>query len=363
MPESSLRQIFRYRFDNFMARGGSSIFLCLVVVFLGLLGFIAGVRGVLHVAATPLHIERGDGFLHNIYITFLQMTDPGNMAQDIESSPFFKIFAIMAGLSGVIMLSSLIAFITSALDQKLAELKKGHSKVVEDEHTLILGWNERVVEILRELIIANESEDNPSVVILSRLDKEEMDDYLKVHLPNTQNTRVVTRSGAESSLVNLDIVSVDNCKSAIVLGNCNVSATDGDKATSDTIVIKTILAVMASRPEKSEMNIVAEIFNHRNREIVESVAPGEITTVDSNEILAKILVQTSRSVGLSVVYGEILSFDGCEMYFHGADWGGRTFGEIAFRFPDGIPMGIRSEDGNLSVNPAIDVRMKQAMKC
>ena len=359
MAQYSLRQILRYRFDNFMARGGSSIFICLVIVFLGLLSFIAGVRGIVHLAASHLKIERGDGFFHNIYITFLQMTDPGNMAQDISSSPFFKIFAILAGLSGVILLSSLIAFITSALDQKLAELKKGHSKVVEDGHTLILGWNERVVEILRELILANESEDNPSVVILSRLDKEEMDDHLKVHLPNTLNTRIVTRSGAESSLVNLDIVSVDTCKSAIALGNCNVSASEEDKATSDTIVVKTILAVVASRPEGSDINVVAEIFNDRNRAIVEGIAPGEITTVDSNEILAKILVQTSRSVGLSVVYGEILSFDGCEMYFHGADWGGRTFGEIAYHFPDGIPMGIRSEDGSLAINPPIDTRMAE----
>lgn len=56
----------------------------------------------------------------------------------------------MSGMGGVISLSSLIAFITTTVDQKIRELKKGHSKVVEEGHTLILGWNERVIEILRE---------------------------------------------------------------------------------------------------------------------------------------------------------------------------------------------------------------------
>ena len=36
--------------------------------------------------------------------------------------------------------------------------------------------------------------------------------------------------------------------------------------------------------------------------------------VDAEEILAKVMVQTSRTSGLSIVYAELLSFDGCEMY-------------------------------------------------
>ena len=79
---------------------------------------------------------------------------------------------------------------------------------------------------------------------------------------------------------------------------------------------------------------------------------------NANEILAKIIVQTSRSVGLSVVYGEILSFDGCEMYFHEAEWDDISFGEAQYRFPDGVPMGIATAEGELLVNPPIDHRLK-----
>ena len=62
----------------------------------------------------------------------------------------------------------------------MEELRKGRSTVIESEHSLILGWNpQRVIEIIRELVMANESEEKPAVVILADEDKEKMDDFLK----------------------------------------------------------------------------------------------------------------------------------------------------------------------------------------
>jgi len=358
MASATLKQRLRYRFDNFMSRGGSSIFISLLVVFLTLLLFIGTLRGLLLYLFPDAAVACGNGFLNNLYVTFIQMTAPGNMNQDVKSVGWFKIPAIFSGMVGLALLSSLVASITTALDQKISQLKKGHSKVIEKEHTLLLGWNDRVVEILRELVLANESESDPVVVILAGKEKEEMDDYLKLNMPNTLNTRVVTRSGAPSALVNLEIASVTECKSVIVLANCNVTGSSEQKNASDANVIKTVLALVASRPEESQLNIVAEIFSDRNREIVEDISPDEVTTIDTEDILAKIIVQTSRSVGLSVVYNEILSFDGCEMYFHEAEWGEKKFGELAYHFPDGVPMGLRHGDGSLTVNPAPDLEVK-----
>lgn len=359
MADHTFRQLVRYRFDSFMARGGSSIFISLVVVFVGLLLAIAVVRlGIYFALPGEDHrSERDVDMFGQVYIIWLAMTDPGNMNQDVESHALYKIPAIMAGLAGIVILSMLIAFITTALDQKIGQLKKGHSKVIEQDHTLILGWGERVTEILRELVIANESEDNPCVVILSEEDKEEMDDYLSVHMPDTKNTKVVTRSGKISSLVNLDIVSVKTCKSVIVLPYCSDAESHDEKGASDTRVIKTILGVLASKAEGQEMNIVAELFNERSRIVADDISD-EVTTVDGLDVLAKILVQTSRSIGLSVVYNEIMSFDGCEMYFHGSEediqWNDIAFGEALYRFPDGVCMGIRRADGTLMVNPPAD---------
>ena len=357
MKRASASQILRYRFDSFIAKGGTSIFFSLVAAFVAILVLIGGIRAVVF-SLHPDGAAPFDDILLNLYVTFLQLTDPGNMAQDIATAPHYKLAAVAAGLSGVILLSMLIAVITTALDQKLHDLRQGRSKVLESGHTLILGWNERVVEIIRELVIANESERNPSIVILSETDKERMDETLRARVPGTANTRVITRSGNTSLIGNLERVTVEGCKSIIVLASCGESASAEDKAASDAKAIKTVLAVVAAKPQGSRYNVVAEIFDARNREVVEQIAPEDVRTIDAQDILAKILVQTSRTSGLAVVYNEILSFDGSEMYFHSADWRGAKFWHLQFYFADGVPMGIRKPDGTLSINPPPNTPME-----
>lgn len=356
MTKPSIAQVLRYRFDNFISKGGTSVFFSLVAAFLVLLLVIGGLRALVFLLY-PEGAAPYDDVLLNIYVTFLQLTDPGNMAQDLSTRTEFKLPAVLAGLSGVILLSMLIAVVTTALDQKLHALRQGHSKVLEANHTLILGWNERVVEIIRELVMANESERNPAIVILSELDKELMDELLRTRIPDTQNTRIITRSGNTSLLVNLDRVTAEDAKSIIVLASCADSATADEKAASDARVIKTVLAIMAAKHEDKTHNIVAEIFDARNRGIVEQIAPDEVRAVDTEDILAKILVQTSRTSGLAVVYNEILSFDRSELYFHRADWDGAQFSELQYRFADGVPIAIRRPDGGIVVNPEPDTPM------
>ena len=352
-PKVQSAHRMRYRFDTFMARGGASIFKVLTGVFVASLLVIGAARGLLLWLAPELLLTHEDlGFLGNLYVTFLELTDPGNMVQDLHSSPWYKLFAVTAGLVGIVMLSALIAFITTALDQKLNELRRGRSKVIEEDHTLILGWNEqRIVEILHELVVANESEKDACVVLLANKDKEEIDDVLRLRLKDLKSTRVVTRSGDVSTLANLDMVSIESAKAVIILANCDDTDGAEDKAASDAKGIQTVLATMGRATRDEDFSVVVEIFNPTHREIVRSSFPEHVVTVNTSDVLAKLLVQTSRSVGLSVVYNEILSFDGCEMYFFDADWKGATFGEAVFHFPDGVPIGIRTSDGNILINP------------
>lgn len=355
---SSIKKL-RYQLDTFIAKGGHNIFVGLFLFFIINLIAIAALRGILiWLLPEEVGADAEGGFLRQMFVIFLEMTDPGNMNMDLDSNVGYKAVAILAGVSGVVVFSAVIAVITTALEEKITELKKGHSSVVETGHTLILGWNDRVTEVINELLIANESEPDPCIVILSEHEKEEMDDHLKLRLPDTKNTRLVTRSGVASSLGNLELVSLATCKSVIVLGHCTDSSSTQERDTSDTLVIKTILGVIASQPDDTDVPVVAEVFAARNREIVADVSRGRVITFDTLDILARVLVQTSRSNGLSVVYSEILSFDGCEMYFHRGNWEECPFGRIQFHFIDGVPLGIRRSDGELLINPATETPVR-----
>ena len=105
-------------------------------------------------------------------------------------------------------------------------------------------------------------------------------------------------------------------------------------------MIKVLLA-LSSRDHNDELNIVAEIMDRNLHHPARRIWPERITTLCPADILAKILVETSRSVGLSAIYRELLSFDGVELYFESGEWNGASFGSLAYRFDDGIPIGFQ----------------------
>ena len=267
----TFRQRWRYRIDSFLARGSGPLFLSLIVAFFDSIALIGAMRWLFHQFAP----DTEHNFADQIWVIFLQLTDPGNMVQDNDTPTIFKTAAVVAGITGVVIFSAFIAFLTTALDQTIAHLKKGHSQVLESGHSLILGWSPRVVEILRELVEANESEPDPVVVILAEKDKEVMDEYLRSNFTDRRNTRIVTRGGAPASVQALDRVSASEAKSAIVLAHCNPAASLETKLSSDAKVVKTVLAVESRLEEGAEFSIVAEIFTERNRQSGEGHRSGD----------------------------------------------------------------------------------------
>ena len=79
--------------------------------------------------------------------------------------------------------------------------------------------------------------------------------------------------------------------------------------------------------------------------------------MNSWDILGKLLVQTSLTSGLEMVYGELLSFDGCEIYFYETEWEGKTFGELVYHFEDGVPLAIYTTDRKVVSRPPQDRKM------
>ncbi|MED5372101.1 MAG: hypothetical protein VX899_13870 [Myxococcota bacterium] len=356
--EPSFGEKLRYKVDTFLGKGSKALFVALSVAFLVSFLAIGGLRFVAWLMDLVFNGEDRFRFFQGLWFTWLQLTDPGNMAQDNDTFGAYKLVAMAAGMTGVVIFSALIAFLTTALDQAIDNLKKGHSRVLESGHTLIIGWGPRVPEILAELVEANESEKDPVVVILSEQEKEEMDEFLRDNWTDRRNLRCVTRHGPTASLNSLEKVSAEHAEAAIVLATCGEAASNEDKLTSDALVIKTVLALVAHVGEDADINIVAEVFDPRNRDVVKNISPERVSVIDAQDILAKIMVQTSRTSGLSVVYAELLSFEGCEMYFHGDDWKGITFGALQFHFPDGVPIGVRKSDGSLELRTDPDYVMQ-----
>ncbi|MGJ8659662.1 MAG: CASTOR/POLLUX-related putative ion channel [Cellulophaga fucicola] len=350
--KNSFADRLNYKAERFLSKGGSSIFKSLLIIFIVVFVVLVGLRLIL-INIFPSLDYTGNIF-RDIWVTFLEMTDPGNMNQDNDAPTFLKVLTVLSGLTGVILLSMLIGFITTALDTMLYDFRKGRGKVIESNHTIILGWNERVVDVIRELILANESESKASVVILSNEDKEEMDNLITKRLPDMMTTEVITTQGDYANINELKRINLESARSIIILAGCSESATLSKKKASDVQSVKSILAITACQNGKNELPIIAEIFTKEKRDIISFFEDDNIIAIDSWNIMGKLLIQTSLTSGLDTVYKEILSFDGCEIYFYEDQWNNLQFGELSYYLKDGIPLGIYSEEEGLVLRPPVD---------
>ena len=339
----------RYKFDNFMSRGGVTVFFALMFLFLGAIILMAVARFIVNWVYPQKNLT---SFFEQIWLAFLQISDGGAIAEDSESNIFNKVVGIITLFLGLILFSSLVAFITAQFEIMLSNLRKGKSKVIENNHTLILGFGDRVYEIINELIIANESQKSPAIVVLAEREKDEMDDFFNETISDRKTTRIVTRSGSTSNVRTLRSVGVSTARSIVILNGATIDEPRGKKDLADARVLKTILAVISCTTEEHLPPILAELHSANKQMLAKNISPA-ISVIDEHTILAKLMVQTSRIPGLARVYDELVGFAGNEFYFHipSQGWGGITYGELVFRYPECCVLGIRKKNGSILMNP------------
>jgi len=194
MKAPTLKQRFQYWFDNFMSRGTGAMLVGLFALSALIIFTAAGLVKLTDSAPNE------ESFLEVAWMSLLRTLDSGTMGGD-TGNPFFLLMMLIVTFGGVFVVSALIGIINNGLEDKMDELRKGRSVVLENDHTLILGWTPQIFNIISELVLANENrtpalaggarESGAVVVILADRDKVEMEDAIRERIPDTKNTRVI----------------------------------------------------------------------------------------------------------------------------------------------------------------------------
>lgn len=311
-----------------------------LILVLGLVTLIFGIKGSAGPEAEKL------GFIEGAWQSLMATLDAGTMGGD-EGWPF-RTVRFVASIGGIFVISILIGSISSGIDSKLEQLKKGRSRVLESNHTLILGWSEKVFSIISEIIEANENQKKPRIVLLADRDKVEMEDEIRSKITNFKNSKLIVRRGSPLELTDIAIVSPNEARSIIVLSP--------EEENADTHVIKSVLAITNGKGRKGEkFHIVAEIKDPKNMEAAELVGNDETVFVLSADLISRITAQTCRQSGLSVVYSELLQFEGDEIYFQEEPTLiGKTYKEALFAYETSSIIGIFTKDKEVLINPPMD---------
>jgi voltage-gated potassium channel Kch len=162
---------------------------------------------------------------------------------------------------------------------------------------------------------------------------------------------VVCRTGSPTDLTDLQIASPHTARSVIIVSPAG-------EADPDSHVIKAMLALTRAPGRRdAPYRIVAEIHDPSNMEAARLVGGEEAVLVDKRETISRLVVQSSRQKGASLVYIDLLDFEGDEVYMHrDPSLDGLRFGDALLAYEDCAVIGVRAF-GEIKLNPPMDTEI------
>ena len=339
----------RYNFDNSIARAGTFVLYVLLLMMVIALVMV-GVKSTL--LAIPALTQAADpenlSFFDLFWASFTKILSLGG-----EPTWADRIIAVLYWVTTTALTASVIGYVVGAIQRTFARLRKGRSPIVDDNHTLILGWSSRIFPILQELAIANENVRKPVVVIFAPHDREFMEDEIESRTENLGKLKIVTRSGEPSNPIDLKRTNISNAKSVIIL--------DSDE-TGDANVVSTVLAVKAVNSNPN-LKIVAELDDRDTAEAISVATQGQVLSVRSHEVIARVTAQASRQPGLSTVILDLLDFSGDEIYFSEIPaLEGKTYADALLSFNTASVIGLVDAKGKTQLNPKPTTKIGKGSK-
>ena len=323
MEKNNLFQRFRYWLDKRMAKGTGSMIRALLFVTIFMILFLASILILFGESdeCSPLHA------LWDSFATAINAEIPSSG----DGSLLFIIINGIAAIIGLFFTSILIGIITTGIETKLQRLRNGNADVLENNHTVILGWNDTTFAILAEIMESNLNREIQTVVVLDdACEKAEMDDQVhafitekdkerertakknhEVFIPYAKHTQVLCRYGTTVHSSNLENCNIQNCKSIIV------NEDDDDET------IKVILACsgiihelrMSGVKGKKLPYITAVIHDKKNMNTARLAGGKDLEVICYPELMSRIMANSSRAAGLSHVFTTLFNYEGSDIYY------------------------------------------------
>jgi hypothetical protein len=178
----------RYYFDNSMSKAGSFVLYAFI-----LLAILSVITTAFHmwIYGTPLANEADpNDFGNNVIARMFGILGDVPAATWADRLTSLLGWVAETGVNAIV-----IGFAATAISGVVENLKAGKSAVINTDHTLILGWSNRIFPILSELAVANANIRRASVVIFANVDRIAMEDEIRARAGNLGKLKIVTRNG------------------------------------------------------------------------------------------------------------------------------------------------------------------------
>ena len=349
------RARIRYLIDRAFAREftGQLLLLFVLVVTVTLFGMTAiffGLFSAENSNISGIHHDIDKGFFDSLWWSLNQVLPLRGFERMYHATGVVLAYAFFLSLMGLVVFSVLISLINNTMLGRIEALRRGETPVLERDHVLVLGWNNKVFSVLRQLA---RLEPGIKAVILAPREINYMQEELRVAGIQRERITIILRSGIPSNRSELERVAMDHASSIIIL------STDADD--SESIKSMVLLAAKDDWPGKAPA-LTSEIAHEQNYELAKIASRDRLQIVSSAKVISKVIVQTIRNPGLSTIYNELFSPEGNSIYVQQVpECTDVAIEDIAYRITDAIPVGItweKQQDGGVrhavALNPEPD---------
>ncbi len=294
----------------------------------------------------------------SVWWAFLRLTDPGYLGDD--SGTWRRVISTVLTVVGyVLFMGTLVAIMTRWLISKMGVLEQGLTPVTINNHVVILGWTNRTIPLVQEIM------DNAGGIqrLLKSLDTRRLRLVILSDIVDTERSQelrdtpgvgrrvkdIILRSGTPLHPEALHRVA---CLQAAVVMIPGRSQGGSTLVTGDMETIKALLTLHAQGQHSGQPlpYVVAEIEDVRKLNVMRRAYPGPLEIIASDAIVSRLMAQAILHPGLPEFYGEVMSVhDGNEIYLRSTvGCEGQTLAAIAARCPHAVLLGLVRRAGDIS---------------
>ncbi|MGI6392636.1 MAG: hypothetical protein ACOX16_03400 [Candidatus Izemoplasmatales bacterium] len=237
---------------------------------------------------------------------------------------FLAVIVLITGM--VLFTGTIIALTTNAIKDYFQKKQSGSGKIYLEQHVAILNWNNKVPELVADLIYVENR--RITVIILADIDKTYAEKQIVNSIQKLKKTdrdfkhfNVLVKQGDPLLHSDLEDISIREADTIIIMNRDIHEEVARNMSKSDLNVIKVILS-LGSLVFPRRTPIVAEIKNYETKEkiltlekTVHSLNEHVLIPVCFDKRLGQIIAQTIINPLMEDVYLSLFSFEGAEVYY------------------------------------------------
>ncbi len=253
----------------------------------------------------------GVAFGPMVWKNLMHLIDQGTITGEEGTIAYLLLLTIVT-LLGIFIWSTVVAILNEGLRGWLDRLRNGVGQIEERGHVVILGWDESISFLLKEYA----SFGIKKVIILTEEEREVPEEK------QLKKIELIVKRGNPCDINLLEKLNLQYCKAIVVLPK------------TDAIALKQLLAirqVFKKLRVLNKINLSVLIQDDHYKDVFSTIdiKNCNILSINKEDILTKVTVQSLVFCGLFSIYRELFSYDGNEFYIERNPFPGESVKEIA----------------------------------